>query len=176
MSHPPIRGQRRQRRDHSQGQTLLRQDSPRRLAGHCGCCGRGIKQNAWYVSIAYGGRNYLCEICAARERVAMLFIERGYSSPHPSLDKYLLRWSETLARVDIDREDRDNIAPLTLSQTRDCEGCDLDLQVIYTAPAGVEDMEDIEEADALTATVKCPECNFVNNFTYDGWTVHGDAG
>jgi len=106
----------------------------------------------------------------------MLFLERGYSSPHPNLDSYLSRWSTKLARVDTDREDRDDIAPITLTQTRDCEECDLDIEVTYTAPAGVEDMEDIEEGDALTADVECPGCGHKNSFTYDGWTVHGDAG
>lgn len=81
----------------------------------------------------------------------------------------------SMARVDVNPEDRGTEPGLTLTQIRECPECDTDVEVYFFAP-GVEDMEDIEEPDQLKASVPCPSCEVVTEYTYNGWTVHGDAG
>jgi hypothetical protein len=82
-----------------------------------------------------------------------------------------------VARIDTPRDERDDIEPLTLTQIVECPECELEFELRFTAPPGVEDIEDIEEPDALKVEAHpCPGCGFEADHQYSGWTVHGDAG
>jgi hypothetical protein len=55
-----------------------------------------------------------------------------------------------------------------------CRFCDTDFEVVFQAPEGVYEVEDLE--DPISQIEKCPACGKTQAVTYDGWIVHGDAG
>lgn len=81
-----------------------------------------------------------------------------------------------MARIDVERDERERIPALTLGAILECEGCEEEFEGLFTAPPGVEDMEDIEEPDKLIFKHKCANCGHEGEYKYPGWTIHGDAG
>lgn len=78
-----------------------------------------------------------------------------------------------MGRKDLEPEERDLI-PLQVESIVTCQFCDTDFEVVFQAPEGVYEVEDLE--DPITQAEKCPACNQEQVVTYDGWIVHGDAG
>ena len=78
-----------------------------------------------------------------------------------------------MGRKDLEPEERDLI-PLEVESIVTCQFCFTDFQVVFQAPEGVYETEDLE--DPITQTEKCPVCDREQVLTYDGWIVHGDAG
>lgn len=77
-----------------------------------------------------------------------------------------------MARIDEEPEDRDQ-APLRLSQLVDCGLCGTTQDVLFEAPEGVYDLEELEEAPETTHT--CVSCGHAAEVTYSGWTIHTEA-
>lgn len=76
-----------------------------------------------------------------------------------------------MARQDLTPEDRDQ--PLRLESLVDCVFCGVTFDVLFIAPDGVFDLEDLDEAP--TADVCCPSCNEKQIAEYTGWTIHNEA-
>lgn len=78
-----------------------------------------------------------------------------------------------MVRQDVAPEDRDQ-QPLQLSAVLDCPDCGTTFEVIFMAPDGVFDAEDL--VDAPTSEVECPSCGECWTAEYPGWCLHEDAG
>jgi DNA-directed RNA polymerase subunit RPC12/RpoP len=62
---------------------------------------------------------------------------------------------------------------VTVSQTIECDYCETLIDVLFVAPEGVWEAQDIEEP--LTAEVTCPECGRKSTEEYSGWSNYDDA-
>lgn len=77
-----------------------------------------------------------------------------------------------MGRHDLDPEDRDQ-EPFSVGQIVACPECRIEFDVVFVAPEGVFEAEDL--VDAIEMTVTCPMGHtFVA--TYEGWVHHEDAG
>lgn len=77
-----------------------------------------------------------------------------------------------MARQDMERAERDS-HPLQLPAIVTCPECSVDTDVVFIAPDGVFDMEDLTEAPQMTIKGYCGH-NFLAE--YEGWIAHEDAG
>jgi hypothetical protein len=76
-------------------------------------------------------------------------------------------------RKDLEPEDRDT-EPLTVEAVVTCSVCSFEFEMVFQAEDGVFETEELEEP--IEQQGECPSCGAESMFTYDGWTVHGDAG
>jgi len=77
-----------------------------------------------------------------------------------------------VARVDEPPEERDS-HPLLLDALVDCTYCGLSFDVVFEAPEGVYEREDLVDQPEMDVT--CPACGTIFHATYTGWTEHEDA-
>lgn len=77
-----------------------------------------------------------------------------------------------MARADLAPEDRDR--PLELDAFVECPECDLLQDVIFVAPDGITEMEELTEAPSTE--IRCAGCGHVWRAEYEGWQAHEDAG
>ena len=80
-----------------------------------------------------------------------------------------------MARVDEHPDERDT-QPLQLQNTVDCPECDTIFDVVYTAPDGVFDNEDLVDAPVMEITCPNSDCGYTWEREYEGWLAHEDAG
>lgn len=88
------------------------------------------------------------------------------------LDYYRRGTLDLMARIDENPEDRDQ-EPLRLDQMEECPSCEVLQDVVFQAPAGVFELEDLTEAPE--ALVTCVSCQYVWKALYSGWTIHEEA-
>ena len=78
-----------------------------------------------------------------------------------------------LARVDENPDDRDR-RPLQVVGFATCPDCEADIEVVFTAPDGIYEVEDLVEAPKQR--VSCGNCPAEFEAEWGGWVAHEDAG
>jgi len=76
-----------------------------------------------------------------------------------------------MARVDLPPDERDSV-PLILENLVDCDVCDTTFDVVYVAPDGVFDMEDLTTPPSQE--VECPNCGEKWERAWEGYYQHQD--
>lgn len=78
-----------------------------------------------------------------------------------------------MARIDENPDDRDR-RPLQVAGFATCPECQADIEVVFTAPEGIFEVEDLSEAPKKV--VHCTNCEHDFDAEWGGWVAHEDAG